>query len=333
MESSNTTTIPSLEDCGISERVKDTVIPILYLLLFPFALLLNVLVAWISIHLNSKSTFMIYLKNLVAADLLMTLTFPIKAVTEMRGASLELKMLFCRFSQVFFYSGLNVSVTLMGLISLDRFFKIVTPGRTALAQNLVFGRAVSAFIWIMILCSNTLPTMILTNQDPANKTGELCIRMKSDSGLKLHEGVIIFSKVLFWAVCAVVVFCYFCITKRVLESYKNSKSNNERGKREVKFRVFVILLVFLVCYVPYHSVRIPYTKLQVEKNVTCLQVSLEVAKHLTLFLACTNVCLDPLIYFFLCRPFRKRFYEITGLQKPPDSESKQSEDDNQASEN
>ncbi|XP_030633893.1 P2Y purinoceptor 14-like [Chanos chanos] len=328
MGSSNTTTIPSLEDCGISERVKDTVIPIFYLLLFPFALLLNVSVAWISIHLSSKSTFMIYLKNLVAADLLMTLTFPIKAVTEMRGASLELKMFACQFSQVFFYLGLNISIILMGLISLDRFFKILRPGKTVWGQSLVFGRILSALTWILILCSNTLPTIILTNEDPANKTGELCIRMKSDSGLQLHEGLTIFSKVLFWVVCAVVVFCYFCITKRVLESYKNSKSNNERGKRELKFRVFLILLVFLVCYVPYYLVRIPYTKLQVERDETCLEVMLELAKSFTLLLACTNVCVDPLIYFFLCRPFRQKFYDITGLQWSSDSETKQTEDDN-----
>ncbi|XP_072525040.1 P2Y purinoceptor 13-like [Salminus brasiliensis] len=312
-ESRNAT---SALNCGIDERARATAMSILYFLLFPPALLLNVLVAWISIHLKAKTTFMVYLKHLVAADLLMTLTFPVRAASELPGASQGLLAFACRFSHVFFYLAMNMSIILMGLISLDRFFKIVQPGGIVLCHKLCFSKVLAASSWLLVIGFNTLPVILTTNQDPRNSSHrEICMAMKSEIGLLWHEVVIMFAKVIFWVVCIVVMLCYICITKKVVESYRRSRSNNDQTNRKAKLRVFLILLVFLICYVPYHVVRIPYTLHQIKKNDTCVRPMLKVVKDVALWLSATNVCLDPLIYFFLCKAFRQRFLEISELKR------------------
>ncbi|XP_076837777.1 P2Y purinoceptor 13-like isoform X2 [Brachyhypopomus gauderio] len=309
MASLTVTTVPPDLVCGINGSVRDTVISSLYFILFLPALLLNVVVVCICVRLKSKSTFMVYLKHLVAADLFMTLTFPVRGASELPGAPDGLRAFACRFSSVFFYLSMNASVILMGLISLDRFFKIVRPGGKLLCQGLLFSKLLSASVWVILVSCSTIPIIITSDQDPRNKSGEFCMAMKTDMGRYWHKVVVKLGEVIFWTVCILIMFSYTCIAKKVLESYQKSRSSNDQGKRKAKVRVFLILLVFLVCYAPYNCVRIPYTKLQVLSNDSCTRAALKIAKDVTLWISATNVCLDPLIYFFLCKSFRKKFQE------------------------
>ncbi|TSN21164.1 P2Y purinoceptor 12 [Bagarius yarrelli] len=306
----------SFSGCGIKEKVWNLAHPSLYFTIFPPALLLNLGVAWICLHIQTKSTFMVYLKHLVAADLLMTLTFPVRGASELPGASPVLHAFACRFSSVFFYLGVNMSVILMGLISLDRYLKIVRSGGSVMCQNLIFSNILPVFFWIVLFSSTTIPVIITSNQDPTNKTVEFCIAMKTQLGLSWHKAVITVAKVIFWTVCIMNIFCYTCIAKTVLESYQRSRGNNDMRKRKAKLRVFLILLVFIICYLPYHCIRIPYTKRQVKDNDNnCYKLSLKIGKDFTLWLSALNVCLDPLIYFFLCKAFREKFWDTFTLTK------------------
>ncbi|XP_060761232.1 P2Y purinoceptor 13-like [Neoarius graeffei] len=314
---SNGTQTPNASclDCAIDQSAWKIALPSLYFMIFPLALVLNLTVAWICLHLQVNSSLTVYLKHLVAADLLMTLTFPIRAASELPGASPGLHAFVCRFSSVFFYLAMNMSVILMGLISLDRYLKIVRSGGSLLGQNLLFTHALSFTFWIVCIGSITLPIIMTTDQDPMNMATEFCMAMKSKLGLDWHKAVVIVTKVIFWTVCIVIVFCYTCIAKTVLESYQRSHSNNDKRKRKAKLRVFLILIIFLICYVPYHSIRIPYTLLQIKGNCSCTWFFLKIGKELTLWLSSLNVCLDPLIYFFLCKAFREKFWEICDLEK------------------
>lgn len=305
----------SLSDCGIDKKAWSIGLSSLYFTIFPPALLLNLLVAWICLHIKAKSTFMVYLKHLVAADLLMTLTFPIRGASELPEASNGLQAFACRFSSVFFYLAMNMSVILMGLISLDRYLKIVRSGGSLLCQNLLFSNVLSFVFWIVLFSSNTIPIIITSDQNRKNESKEFCMDIKSELGIDWHKAVVMIGKVIFWTVCILVVFCYICIAKTVLESYQRSRGNNDKRKRKAKLRVFLILIVFFICYVPYHSIRIPYTKLQVQSWDSCSHLSLRIGKDFTLWLSALNVCLDPLIYFFLCKGFREKFWEMCNIKR------------------
>ncbi|KAJ8378111.1 hypothetical protein AAFF_G00248250 [Aldrovandia affinis] len=301
---------PPPQDCHISERVMDLAFPCLYFLLLGPALLLNVVAAWISLRIPTKSTFMVYLKNLIATDLLATAMLPFKAASDLPGVPTSLRAFACRYSDVLFYFSMNVSILLLGLISLDRFFKIVRPFGRLPGQGLAFGAGMCASVWVLLFSATVVPTMVLTDREPTNKTGDNCMALKGPAGLDFHIGVIVANQILFFGVCALTVVCYTCIAHRVLRSYRDSRSSNERGRREAKARVFIVLAVFLVCFVPYHVVRVPYTRLQTSGENSCRRASLRVAKKAFLWLATTNICLDPLIYIFLCRAFRERLLEV-----------------------
>ncbi|XP_072313065.1 P2Y purinoceptor 13-like [Eucyclogobius newberryi] len=282
---------------------------VLFLLVFPCALVLNGIASWISLHLKSRSTFIVYVKNLVAADLLLTLTLPLKAASLEPGITVEVKAFTCCFSDVIFYCSMYTSIALMGLISLDRFFKIVQPCGKSLGKSVVFSQVSSFLVWLVLFGGTGLPTMILTNQPPpASVSEDFCMKMKSLSGLKLHGYVVTIMNAVFWFAYAVIVFCYIFITIKVLKSFRSSGSNNSQGKKKTKLRVFLILLVFFVCFVPFHVMRIPVTVNEVYG--VCTQPWLDVVYTLVLWLATTNSCLDPLLYIFLCREYKNKLVDM-----------------------
>lgn len=122
---------------------------------------------------------------------------------------------------------------------------------------------------------------------------------------------------IFWGTLAVMVVCYTFISTKVYESYKASKSRSHAASRRTKAKVFVVVGVFFICFAPFHFARVPYTLTQTRNAVSHCKVqnALYVAKETTLWLSATNVCLDPLIYVFLCKMFRRRLTAAL-TQKP-----------------
>ncbi|XP_045930172.1 P2Y purinoceptor 14-like [Micropterus dolomieu] len=298
-------------DCATSSQVTVNVaITYLFFFLFPVALLLNGIAAWVSLHLPSTSTFIVYLKNLVASDLLLTLTLPVTAASMLPEAAVELRIFACRYSYVIFYCCLYTSIALMGLISLDRFFKIVRPCGKMLGQNVIFSLVMSTLVWMGLFGFTVIPTIILTDQTPVNITGDFCISLKSLAGVTIHKNVVISMEILFWLVSILIVFCYICITLKVLQSFQKSGSNNSQGKNKTKLRVFLILFVFFVCFVPLHVMRVPFTQYEIFGIEGCAQMWVVIVQKFFLWLSTTNVCLDPLLYIYLCKEYRDKLVDI-----------------------
>lgn len=99
------------------------------------------------------------------------------------------------------------------------------------------------------------------------------------------------------------------------------------------FQVFVVVGVFFVCFAPFHLARVPYTLTQTRgTSAHCwAQNQLYLAKEITLWLSASNICLDPLIYVFLCRDFRRKLTATLcrrplasgGLESPTETSTKQ----------
>lgn len=64
--------------CSRDNLLKTVVFPVLYSFLFLLGLVLNGVAVWVFFRIPSKSHFIIYLKNIVVADVIMTFTFPFK---------------------------------------------------------------------------------------------------------------------------------------------------------------------------------------------------------------------------------------------------------------
>ncbi|NWZ20483.1 P2Y13 protein, partial [Asarcornis scutulata] len=299
----NSSGAPFSTPCHRDTRVTHLVFPVLYTLVFLLGLVLNSLALWAFFYIPSTSTFIVYLKNTLVSDFIMTLMLPLKILTDSGLGPWQLKAFVCRFSAVIFYDTMYISIVLLGLIAFDRFLKIVRPFGKFWVQHVTSAKILAGLIWFFFLVLS-LPNMILSNKKATPQSVKKCASLKSYFGLKWHEAVNYICQLIFWTVLILVFLFYVIIAKKVYESYKKTQKKENKREKKVKGKVFIIFTVFFLCFAPFHFSRVPYTLSQTTTRMEChLQNQLFVAKESTLWLAATNICMDPLIYMFLCKPF------------------------------
>lgn len=312
------------ERCPRDTRATQLVFPILYTGVFLAGALLNTLALWVFLHIPSSSTFVVYLKNTLVADLLMTLTLPFKILSDAHLGPWQLRAFVCRFSSVVFYEAMYVGITLLGLMAFDRFLKIVRPFEKSLVRKPAFAKTVTVFIWLLLFFMS-LPNMILNDKEATPASVKKCASLKGPRGLWWHQLVNYVSQGIFWTVFVLMLLFYVGIAKKVYDSYQKVRSKDGKSQKRVEGKVFVVLAVFFLCFAPFHFTRVPYTHSQTSSKKDCaLENRLFIAKEATLFLAATNICMDPLIYIFLCRSFTARLpcrRRRATLQEPQSSQT------------
>ena len=93
--------------------------------------------------------------------------------------------------------------------------------------------------------------------------------------------------------------------------------------------ILLVTTAYIVCFVPYHIVRIPYTLSQTEVISDCsTRNSLFKAKEATLLLAVSNLCVDPILYYHLSKAFRLKVTGTFVSQKDSKAQKKKSSTEN-----
>lgn len=295
----------SSKNCSRDVRVEQIVFPILYTVIFFLGFAMNSLSVCIFYQVPTNSVFIVYLKNTVAADILMTLALPFKIVTDAEIVPWQVKVFVCRCSAVVFYSAMYVNIILLGLIGLDRFLKIVRPFERRCMDRISIAKRISFSVWIVIF-GISMPNMILNNIKATPENVQRCSNLKTPLGIGWHKAVGYINQLIFWSVFFSMTIFYTIICKKVYESYTRSHSKDKTTRKNTKAKVFIVVIVFFLCFAPYHFVRVPYTFSQSGIITDCkIKITLFLSKESTLWIAATNVFMDPFIYVVLCKPFRK----------------------------
>ncbi|XP_069844861.1 P2Y purinoceptor 14-like isoform X2 [Dipodomys merriami] len=301
----STTTGPPEEPCPRNTLITQQIIPVLYFVVFVVGTILNGGSGWLFFYVPSSKSFIVYLKNILVADFLMGLTFPFKILGDSGLGPRQLNVFVCRVSAVLFYVNMYVSIVFFGLISFDRYYKIMKPLWTSSIQSVNSSKLLSVVVWMLMLLL-AVPNIILTNQSVSNSTKIRCMQLKNELGQKWHKASNYIFVGIFWAVFLLLVIFYAAITRKIFKSHLKSRKNSTSVKRKSSRNIFSIVFVFFVCFVPYHIARIPYTQSQTEAHYSCQSKEILLyVKEFTLLLSAANICLDPIIYFFLCQPFRE----------------------------
>ncbi|XP_014425446.1 P2Y purinoceptor 14 [Pelodiscus sinensis] len=306
---SNSSINTSGNNCTYSSVITTRVLPVAYLFIFIGGILLNGIAAWIFLHIPSKKSIVVYLKNIVVADLLMSLTFPFKILSDSEIGLSQLNAFVCRYSAVIFYLNMYIGITFFGLIGFDRYYKIVKPLLTSSVHTVYFSKIISVITWALLMFL-ALPNIILTNQNATENTTKNCVTRKSPLGVQWHKASSYICVGIFWTVFLLLIIFYSAISRKIYHSYRKFRRNSTLTREKINRNIFSIMFVFIICFVPYHLCRIPYTLSQTGSKFPCQsRKNLFYAKEFTQFLSAANVCLDPIIYLFLCKLFREKLYQ------------------------
>ncbi|XP_077393390.1 putative G-protein coupled receptor 34b [Festucalex cinctus] len=276
---------------------------VLYSIIFILGLLGNLVALWALFHVCSKqNSVRVFLINVTFADLLLVVCLPFRILYHVRGNVWTLGPTLCNVVGSFFYMNMYISITLLGLISVDRYMKIHRGTRTQIRlQSTRWSTGICAAIWIMAF---GLASAFFITKTPSHVNRCFHYKQLHDAKWKAYINICIL--VVFWLVFIALVVSYMKIALKLLRTSQNKPNlpNAHRYSRTA-WKSFFILLLFTLCFVPYHVIRVFYIKTQITDTSCFWRSVADKANELALLFSALNTCLDPPLLLLLLSSVRK----------------------------
>ncbi|XP_066182517.1 G-protein coupled receptor 171 [Sylvia atricapilla] len=290
----------NISECHLHEELEP--FTYFYYLIFLMGIIGNCFALWAFTRKDQdQKCLSIYLINLLTADFLLTLTLPVKIIVDLGIAPWNLRIFHCQVTACFIYLNMYLSIVFLGLVSVDRCLQLTHSSRMYRIQEPGFAKMLCAVAWVALLFI-TVPNMAIPIQHIEERPGVGCIDFKTQLGRDWH----VFSSFVCTAIfldCSAVLLVATALAARRLR-----RGEHSAGARRALRHLALLTAAFLLCFVPYHAVRIPYTLSQASASGGCaLRRALFRAKESTLLLAIGNLCLDPVLYYHLSPSFRLTF--------------------------
>ncbi|XP_060888557.1 probable G-protein coupled receptor 34 [Labrus mixtus] len=313
-------TVTPNQGCSFNDSVLRLPLAVLYSLFFIFGLVGNLFALWVFLFLHSsRNSVRVFLINCAVADLVLLTCLPFRVFYHLNGNKWVLGPVACKVVGNLFYMNMYISITLLGLISLDRFLRLKGKSRTRRGLRVTLWGY--SWPWSWVACGAlwgfslmALVPMVATAEDK-NDDDKQCFqyRQRKDEakGKAYFNAVLV---VLFWLVFVMLVVSYAKIASQLLRVSRDKPDlpNAQRYERTAK-KSFFVLFLFTVCFGPYHAFRPFYIFSQLSGSESCDYLQLvDRTNEVMLLLSAFNSCLDPVMYFLLSGSVRKTAMQALG---------------------
>lgn len=313
---SNLTQGENISDCPSIDDFRNQVYSTSYSLITVLGLLGNGFALVVLFKTTQKSSpFHVYMINLAVSDLLCVMTLPLRVLYYVNKGQWNQGDFLCRISSYALYVNLYCSIYFMAAMSITRFLAIVFPVQNMWLVTENRARLVCVAVWVFI-CLSSSPFLISGEHiDPdTNKTK--CFEPPKGNGVQKLVVLNYLSLVVGFAVpFLVILLCYAGIVRALLSRTHAAQRQRDTGNKAIRM-IVIVLLTFLISFMPYHVQRTIHLNFLSRKDVTCPeQVAMQKSVVVTLCLAASNSCFDPLLYFFSGEGFRSRLSSLRQSMK------------------
>lgn len=308
----------------VDSEFRYTLFPIVYSIIFVMGIIANSYVLWVfaclypSKKLNEIKIFMV---NLTIADLLFLVTLPLWIIYYHNEGNWILPEFLCNLAGCFFFINTYCSVAFLAVITYNRYQAVTQPIKTAQATTRMRGISLSLVIWVAIVAAASYFFVLDSTNTVPNKNDTDNITRCFEHYEKGSVPVLIihiFLVFCFFLVFLLILFCNLVIIRTLLTQPVQPQRKAE-VKRRALWMVCTVLAVFIICFVPHHLVQLPWTLAELGFQDSNFHQAINDAHQVTLCLLSTNCVLDPIIYCFLTKKFRKhlteKFYSIRSSKK------------------
>ncbi|XP_038615968.1 probable G-protein coupled receptor 34 isoform X2 [Tachyglossus aculeatus] len=296
-------------DCLLYEPSLSITLITFYSFIFVVGLAGNILALYVFLGIHRKrNSIQVYLLNVAIADLLLIFCLPFRILYHTNQDQWTLGVVLCKVVGLLFYMNMYISITFLGLISLDRYVKInrsfqqhkgLTPKHSIYSCCFVWTFAVLGFL-VMLVFS------IKRRSEPA-----MCFHYRNRERAKGEAIFNFILVILFWFTFLLLILSYAKIAKNLLRiSKKRSNFPNSRKYAKTARNSFIVLIIFTICFVPYHGFRFIYITSQL-RNTSCYWRKIfHKTNEIMLVFSAFNSCLDPVMYFLMSSNIRKTVYHL-----------------------
>ncbi|XP_007527550.1 P2Y purinoceptor 6 [Erinaceus europaeus] len=301
--------------CVFRENFKRLLLPPVYSVVLATGLPLNAcVIAQICTSRRALTRSAVYTLNLALADLLYTCSLPLLIYNYARGDHWPFGDLACRLVRFLFYANLHGSILFLTCISFQRYLGICHPLALWHKRG---GRRVAwlvcGAVWLVV-ATQCLPTAFFAaTGTQRNRTVCYDLSPPALAGRYLPYGMAL-TVVGFLLPFAALLACYCCLARRLCrqDGLMGTAARERRGK--AARMVVVVMAVFVISFLPFHITKTAYLAVRSTPGVPCPMLEAFAAAYkVTRPFASANSVLDPILFYFTQKKFRRRPQEL--LQK------------------
>ncbi|KAG8183139.1 hypothetical protein JTE90_029497 [Oedothorax gibbosus] len=298
---------------------------LLFAVMIMVAILGNVIVMWIIVaHRRMRTVTNLFLLNLAIADFLLASGNATFNFIFMLNSHWPFGETFCVVSN--FVANLTVSTSVFTILalSLDRYVAVAHPLRPRMTKTVAYSIILSVWTLSSLL---SLPSLLYATTitykygDETQRT--LCLLVWPDglgTGLGTSDLDHIYN-IVFLVVTYVIpmicmaftytwIGCILCGSKVIGES-SGPQNNVIKSKQRVVHMLVAIMLLFAICWLPYH-IYFLYTYY----NSDVIHADFIQHVYLAIYwLAMSNSCYNPIVYYVMNSRFRGYFQDVMCLNR------------------
>uniref|UniRef100_A0A3Q2EK12 G protein-coupled receptor 68 n=1 Tax=Cyprinodon variegatus TaxID=28743 RepID=A0A3Q2EK12_CYPVA len=254
-----------------------------------------------ALQLKQRNELGVYLMNLTVSDLLYQASLPLWLQYIFQDDDWRHREWLCQLCGFLLYENIYISIGFLCCISLDRYLAVVHPLRFTSLRSMKAAWMVSIIIWIKEIAVGVVFFHHKeVTRDRSNRS--VCFEhypMRSwEHPVNYYRFTIGFLLPL-----AILSISYLC----VLRAVGRSAGTQPDQKTRIRQLVSSTILIFLVCFSPYHVFLLVRTLF--ERDCSFI-TGIFNYYHLSLLLTTLNCVADPALYCFVSEGARRGLYRV-----------------------
>ncbi|KAM6202687.1 B2 bradykinin receptor [Rhynchocyon petersi] len=265
------------------------------------------------LHKSSCTVAEIYLGNLAVADLILVCGLPFWAITVANNFDWLFGEVLCRVVNTATYMNLYSSICFLMLVSIDRYLALVKTMSMGRMRAVRWAKLYSLIIWgcTLLLSSPMLAFRTMQDYSKEGYNVTACVINYPSPNWEVFTNFLL-NLVGFLLPLVVIIFCTVQIMQ-VLRNNEMQKFKEMQTERKATVLVLAVLLLFVVCWLPFQISTFLDTLHRLEYLTSCSYVQvIDVFTQISSFVAYSNSCLNPLVYVIVGKRFRKKSWEVYG---------------------
>ncbi|XP_022608299.1 somatostatin receptor type 5-like [Seriola dumerili] len=282
---------------------------VIYTIVFIVGFLGNTLVIYVVVrYAKMKTVTNMYILNLVLADEIYILGIPFLG-TNSALSYWPYGDFFCKVCMTADAMSQFSSTFCLTVMSIDRYLAVVYPIRSAKWRKPKVAKVFNGMVWVVSFLI-VLPVTIYSHVQEEFNT---CNITWPDPHNLWSIVFILYTSILgFFGPLVVISLCYLLIVIKVRSAgARAGLTKRRKSERKVTRMVVIIVLVFVLCWLPFFIANIVNLIYIIPESKTTAAVY-----FFLVILTYVNSCANPILYGFLSDNFKQSFQKVLCFHKP-----------------
>ncbi|KAG8561235.1 hypothetical protein GDO81_015295 [Engystomops pustulosus] len=299
--SNNTTSV--IPQCKPPYSDSANFVIILYSIVLVIGIPANILTLWLTIlQIWRKNVLAVYLFSLSLSELMYLGTIPLWILYVQNDHNWQWGPTACKITGYIFFNNIYISILLLCCISVDRYLAVEYALESRGIRRQKIAIVVTVVIYTLVALTHSAAFIISDGDQTGNQT--TCFETLPIPSYVAHFYVARFI-IGFLIPLSTLIYTNFVIKKRI----ETSVSFTDQQKAKVKYLAITIIIIFMICFAPYHFVlltrSIAYYLKDSSENLCDFEEEIYTTYSILLCLVTVNSIADPFIYVLVSENVRK----------------------------